>query len=63
MLTNEQKLTILKKQVWEAKNELIRIGQLRPLVKLNDEYSECISFELMSEYAIKWMEQEGLFND
>lgn len=63
MLTNEQKLNILKKQVWEAKNELIRVGQLRPLVKVDEEYSKCISFELMSEYAIKWMEQEGLFDD
>jgi hypothetical protein len=29
-------------------------------VDIGDEWSECISFEQMSEFATFWMEQEGI---
>jgi hypothetical protein len=58
--TTEERLEILRKRLRETENELVRIRQLRPLVDIGDEWSECISFEQMSEFATLWMEQEGI---
>lgn len=57
----EDKEKILEQRIRELTNKLSYLDQLRPLVKSGDEgWSKKISFELMSEYAIKWMEQEGM---
>jgi len=58
--TTEERLEILRKRLRETENELVRIRQLRPLVNIGDGWSECISFEQMSEFATLWMEQEGI---
>lgn len=51
----------LSRMVQEERNKLLYIDQLRPLVKSDKEgYMKKISFEQMSEYASKWMEQEGI---
>ena len=55
------KLNKLTKRLQEAEYRLLYLDQLRPLVKSGEDgWSKKISFELMSEYAIKWMEQEGI---
>lgn len=58
--TTEEKLEILRKRLQDTENELLRVRQLRPLVSIGDGWSECISFEQMSEFATLWMEQEGI---
>lgn len=58
--TTEEKLEIHRKRLRDTENELLRIRQLRPLVDIGDGWSECISFEKMSEFATLWMEQEGI---
>ena len=51
------------KRLHDIDNELNYIRQLRPLVPMEDKpgYSKAISFEQMSEYAIKYMEEHGLY--
>ena len=44
----------------KAENELLKINQLRPLVYSEEGWTRKISFEDMSEYAILWMNQEGI---
>lgn len=44
----------------KAENELLRINQLRPLVYSEEGWTRKISIEDMSEYAILWMNQEGI---
>ena len=58
--TTEERLEILRKRLRETEKELVRIRQLRPLVDIGDGWSQCISFEQMSEFATLWMEQEGI---
>ena len=58
--TLQEKYDILKDRLRETENELVRIRQLRPLVDIGDGWSECISFEQMSEFATLWMEQNGI---
>ena len=58
--TPEEKYDILKDRLRETENELLRIRQLRPLVSIGDGWSQCISFEQMSEFATLWMDQEGI---
>lgn len=60
-MTPEDKVDILKDRLQKVESELLYIRQLRPLLETGGGWSAAISFELMSEYAIKWMEQEGLF--
>ena len=55
------KLNRLMKRLQNAENRLLYLDQLRPLVKCDKEgYMQKIGFEDMSEYAILWMEQEGI---
>ena len=58
--TTEERLEILRKRLRDTENELLRIRQLRPLVDIGGGWSQCISFEQMSEFATLWMEQEGI---
>lgn len=60
-MTSEEKIDILTDRLQKVESELLYIRQLRPLLYTADGWSTAISFELMSEYAIKWMEQEGSF--
>ena len=60
-MTDQEKIEILKARIQKGESELLRIRQLRPLITDADGWSRPISFEQMSEYAIKWMEQEALF--
>lgn len=60
-MTDCAKCSKLSKLLSEARNKLLYLDQLRPLVKTGREgYMKKISFEQMSEYASKWMEQEGI---
>ena len=58
--TAEEKLEILRKRLRDTENELLRVRQLRPLADIGDGWSQCISFEQMSEFATLWMEQNGI---
>lgn len=58
--TLQEKYDILKDRLRETENELVRIRQLRPLVDIGDEWSECISFEQMSRFATLWIKQNGI---
>lgn len=60
-MNDQEKIEYLTSRLHKVECELLYLGQLRPLLTVDDKYSQAISFELMSEYAIKWMEQEGLF--
>lgn len=50
----------LMARLHKAENELLRINQLRPLVYSEEGWTRKISIEDMSEYAILWMNQEGI---
>ena len=57
-MIKEQKLI---ERLSEAENRLLYLDQLRPLIKTDKRgWMQKISFEEMSEYAIKWMKQEGI---
>lgn len=58
--TTEERLEILRNRLQEAEDEISRIRQLRPLVDIGGGWSQCISFEQMSEFATLWMEQNGI---
>lgn len=60
-MNDQEKIEHLTRRLYIAEGRLLYLGQLRPLLSVDDKYSRAISFEEMSEYAIKWMEQEGLF--
>lgn len=52
---------ILSERLQKANARLLYLDQLRPLIKTDKEgWMQKISFEQMSEYATKWMEQEGI---
>lgn len=59
-LTDKEKIELLSKRVHNLQCKLSYIDQLRPLVAMENDWSKKISWEEMSEYAIKWMEQEGI---
>ena len=59
-MVTEWQINNLSERLRKTENELLRIRQLRPLVDIGDGWSECISFEQMSEFAALWMEQEGI---
>ena len=58
--TLQEKYDILKDRLRKTENELSRIRQLRPLVDIGGGWSSPIGFEQMSEFALLWMEQEGI---
>lgn len=58
MCVKENKFEILKERLQRAEETLNYLRQLRPLVDSGNGYSTAISFEQMSDYAIKWMEQQ-----
>lgn len=60
-MTSEDKIDVLRDRLQKVEAELMYVRQLRPLLDNGNGWSTAISFELMSEYAIKWMQQEGLF--
>jgi len=62
-MDDKDKIERLSELLYNARNDLMYVKQLRPLIDQGGGYSKAISFELMSEYAVKWMEQEGLFDD
>lgn len=59
-MTSEDKIDTLRDRLQKVEAELLYVRQLRPLLDNGNGWT-AISFELMSEYAIKWMQQEGLF--
>ena len=59
-MTDQEKIEMLSDRLHELRCKLLYIDQLRPLVPCGEGFSRKISYELMSEYAIKWMEQEGI---
>lgn len=57
----QTKEDILLERLQKANARLLYLDQLRPLIKTDKKgWMQKISFELMSEYAINWMRQEGI---
>lgn len=58
--TTEEKLEILRKRLQEVENEISRIRQLRPLLDLENGWSEPLSFEVMSDIVVEWLEDHNI---